>query len=334
MRHKKDRRRRPTGRVLACLVAAVGSATVLVAQGVPAPGPEEVTATLVAQSVAGAQAGRPADDDPGTDVPTVSPTPAALLRVPKPRCFPRHDEVELTVVSYNMKSARSSRGFRLDQIAREIAGWGPDVVLLQEVDKNRHVTRNIDMPAWLGARLGMNHAFGANVSYGGGQYGTAVLSRYPILSTRNVHLPNRPGMQQRGLLNAQLLVDGVPLSVYDTHLQNRSQPMRMEQIRAINRILAADPIAKVLGGDFNSHPGSPVMVTARQMMRDTWESVGAGPGFTHPAVGPRGRIDYLLHAGTIEALSADVLMTGSDHRAVRATYRVVNDTGMVCARMQ
>jgi endonuclease/exonuclease/phosphatase (EEP) superfamily protein YafD len=107
--------------------------------------------------------------------------------------------------------------------------------------------------------------------------------------------------------------------------------MRMEQIRAINAILAADELPKVMGGDFNAQPGSPVMVTARQQMADTWTDVGIGSGFTHPSSHLRGRIDYLLHADGIEPVTAAVMpATGSDHRAVKATYHVTGDLGQVC----
>ena len=60
------------------------------------------------------------------------------------------------------------------------------------------------------------------VGRAGGQYGTALLSRYPIESVENTPLPRLPGDEQRGLLHAVLDVDGAKLSAYVVHLQHTS----------------------------------------------------------------------------------------------------------------
>lgn len=270
--------------------------------------------------------------EPGTAVPdrqTALPVRRLARQVEeRTTCQPETVERELTVLSYNIKSGfASGRGLQLDDYARAIAATAADVVLLQEVDRNRAFSRRTDQPGILGAQLGMQNAFGANVlRSGGSQYGTAILSRFPIEESANRLLPFLPGkgMQQRGLLHATIDVDGVPVSLYSTHLQNRSEPSRMAQARAINQVMAADPLPKVLGGDMNAHPTSAPMRTLAATMVDSWPSSGAGPGFTHPSVNLRGRIDYLLHGGSgITPLASSVpAVTLSDHRPVRTTYQV------------
>jgi endonuclease/exonuclease/phosphatase family metal-dependent hydrolase len=259
------------------------------------------------------------------------PTSTATTCVPQDRVQP------LTVVTFNIHSARAPDGHvRVGTIADELASWHPDVVLLQEVDRGRAWSDHIDMPAVIAGRLGMHWAFGANVVRSPtNQYGTAVLSRFPIASSSNVHLPAPAGTQQRGLLHAVLDVDGAELSVYDTHLENTSRPARDEQIRAIMPVLRADPRPKLFGGDLNSAPASTVVTSARSLLTDTWAVVGSGDGLTAPAGHPRVRIDYLLYGNgegstfaprTIERLHSAV----SDHYAVRAEYQLTTIGKDVC----
>jgi endonuclease/exonuclease/phosphatase family metal-dependent hydrolase len=260
-----------------------------------------------------------------------TPTSTATTCVPQDRVQP------LTVVTFNIHSARAPDGHvRVGTIADELAAWHPDIVLLQEVDRGRAWSGHIDMPAVIASRLDMTWAFGANVVRSPtNQYGTAVLSRFPITSSANTHLPAPAGTQQRGLLHAVLDVDGAELSVYDTHLENTSRPARDEQIRAIMPVLRADPRPKLFGGDLNSAPASTVVTSARSLLTDTWAVVGSGDGLTAPAGHPRVRIDYLLYGNgegstfaprTIERLHSAV----SDHYAVRAEYQLTTIGKDVC----
>jgi endonuclease/exonuclease/phosphatase family metal-dependent hydrolase len=179
----------------------------------------------------------------------------------------------------------------------------------------------------------MFSAFDPNVSYGGAsQYGTAILSKYPITSTSNVDLPRPGATQQRGLARAVIDVDGKEVAIYNTHLQNLSESARIQQINRIVQIASLDPLPQIFGGDMNAHYGSPVMGIARRHYIDTWDVVGTGDGRTHPATNLRGRIDYLMHANAgITAITSDVLApVQSDHKAVRATYTVEGEGGRDC----
>ena len=265
-----------------------------------------------------------------TSAPPSAPTSAPLPSASGQTCVPGA-LTELTVVSFNIESAHGPDGsVQLDLLARTLASWKPDIVLLQEVDKGQVRSGRVDMPAYLGQELGMYSTFGANMAgRSGGRYGTALLSRFPIKSAVNTALPRLAGDEQRGLLHAVLDVDGTQLSAYVVHLQHTSTRARMSQIRTIRRLVAADPLPHVIGGDFNAHPGSGVMAVARSIGSDTWSAVGSGPGLTVPRVAPRARIDYLLQSG-LEPLDIQVLTPPlSDHRALWARYNL-SASGSVC----
>ena len=213
-----------------------------------------------------------------------------------------------------------------------LSSSGADVVLIQEI-KNAHVG---NQPAAIAGILGMHYAFAQNVAYGSsGGYGTAVLSRFPIVSAENTHLPRPGNTQQRGLAHVVIDVDGKEVSIYNSHLQNLSESARIMQIRAIAGIVAQDDRPQIFGGDMNAHYGSPVMGIARTVFSDTWAEVGIGGGLTHPASHLRGRIDYLMHANEgITPVTSDVLPARlSDHLAVRARYVVEGPGGVKCVPM-
>ena len=295
--------------------------------------PEVAPTARTGPSPTTAPAATPADR--GTpDAPRASSAPPKATSTV---CVDSTEDARLHVMTFNIHSARAGDGsVRLATITEEIRRWRADVVLLQEVDRGRAWTGRVDMPAQLADALGTSWTFGANVRRSPtNQYGTAILSRFPITASRNVPLPAPPGTQQRGLLSATLDVDGTEVSVYNTHLEHTSRTARLQQMQAITQVLATDPRPMVLGGDLNSRPGSPVMNLAGRHLTDTWPAVGQGPGYTHSARNPRSRIDYLLHDGGEQAdlvpVDAMVLRSGvSDHWAVRATYRLVTDSGAVC----
>ena len=249
--------------------------------------------------------------------------------IEKLHCVTLPGDTELIAVSYNIKSlARTSAG----AVAGVLRSSEADVVLIQEI-KNAHVG---NQPAAIAGMLGMHYAFAQNVAYGSsGGYGTAVLSRFPIVSADNTHLPRPGNTQQRGLAHVVIDVDGKEVSIYNSHLQNLSESARIMQIRAIAGIVAQDDRPQIFGGDMNAHYGSPVMGIARTVFTDTWAAVGSGSGLTHPATNLRGRIDYLMNANEgITPIAADVLPARlSDHMAVRARYVIEGPGGQRCVPM-
>jgi len=237
------------------------------------------------------------------------------------------------VLTFNIHAGLGRGRYDLETVASEIEQWDADVVLLQEVDRNRPRTDLDDQALVLATRLRMFPAYGANVrrppAGPGGkdqEYGTLTLSRFPILDTDNVRLPNRPGLERRGLLRATVDVDGAPVDVYNTHLQHTSGAVRRDQVRAIRDLLASRDLPAVVGGDLNAEPDSPALaLLAEAGLSDPWPVVGVDEGLTVPANVPRRRIDFVLHDASFEPRTADDLLSAvSDHRAVRVGLRLVD----------
>ena len=140
-----------------------------------------------------------------------------------------------------------------------------------------------------------------------------ILSRFPILECTNTLLPRVGTTEQRGLTRALIVVRGVPLQFYNTHLHT-SQADRLLQTAAIAAVLDAAPEGpKILVGDFNARSTFTTTVTEMQPIYagcvDTWRAAplpdADNPkGFTSSArlVGlPTARIDYVFVSDGVAA---------------------------------
>jgi endonuclease/exonuclease/phosphatase family metal-dependent hydrolase len=233
---------------------------------------------------------------------------------------------ELRVMCFNIHHGVGLDGrLDLERIARVTESQAAEVVGLQEVDRHFSTRSNfVDQARWLADRLGMHVVFGANLSYDPLEpgaprrdYGTALLSRYPIHEWSNTFLPKEPTSEQRGLLYARLTVRGVPLLVYNTHLQHTSQTERMAQVIRIRELISTPNESLLLLGDLNATPDAPEIAEITKDLTDTWLAAGVGPGYTYDAANPTKRIDYVLSSSGIVARTAAVVTTGSsDHLPV------------------
>ncbi|RKT85343.1 Metal-dependent hydrolase, endonuclease/exonuclease/phosphatase family [Saccharopolyspora antimicrobica] len=243
--------------------------------------------------------------------------PMAFADVP-----PRH----LTVATFNIKhGAGTDDVLDLERTAGVVEKSGADVIGLQEVDKHWSDRSDFaDQAAWLACRLGMHVAYGANLDLDPAnpgeprrQYGTAILSRFPILDSRNTLLPRAPQGEQRGLLEARINVRGKKMLFLNTHLQHTSQAERSAQVEAINGIVAGRNLPAVLTGDLNATPDAPEIAEITEHLVDTWPIAGRGDGFTFDAAAPKVRIDYVLASPEIDVHRAEVISTtASDHLPV------------------
>lgn len=237
---------------------------------------------------------------------------------------PALEDVELTaggglrVMTYNIKHGEKSS---LADIAAVITAEHPDLVALEEVDSLTGRSGHVDQAGRLGELTGMEHAFvPALLSYDGGQYGLALLSRAPILSAERIALPS--AAEQRILALLEVDIDGehvLPVAV--THFGTTGAAERQQQATAALAALAGQPDA-ILAGDLNASSSEAGVAALRQSLSDAWSRGGSGSGNTIDARFPTRRIDYvLLGADWTSSLTARVPGASwqSDHRPVVAT---------------
>jgi endonuclease/exonuclease/phosphatase family metal-dependent hydrolase len=238
----------------------------------------------------------------------------------------------LRVMTFNIHhGANGADQLDLERVARVIEDSGVDVAALQEVDRHWSERSALaDQTALLSQRLRMHGVFAANLDLdppAAGQprrqYGTAVLSRYPIRWWRNTLLPRPEGGEQRGLLEAVIKVRGARVRIAGTHLQHNSAVERVAQTQTIADLLAPAGEPVVLAGDLNAVPDAPELAPLRGLFADAWTRAGDGPGYTYPVEAPDRRIDYVLTSPDIRARGASVIATdASDHLPVVADLSI------------
>ncbi len=247
------------------------------------------------------------------------------------RPFARGGEQRLVrVMVYNIHAGKDAAGAdNLDGVVALVRETNADLVLLQEVDQGTRRSGNVDQPAELARRSGFRVAFGSALDYDGGEYGVAILSRWPIASDTLFHLPVDPPQaraggshEPRGALRAEIASPYGPLTVFTTHIDaSREDFWRHQEARVVASLVAdarrANPLVLV-GGDLNSTPESAVQVALRAAgLRDAYAECGRGDGFTFPADSSVKRIDYLYLTGGLTCTRAEVLATRvSDHLPV------------------
>jgi endonuclease/exonuclease/phosphatase family metal-dependent hydrolase len=165
----------------------------------------------------------------------------------------------MKVVTYNIQYGLGKDGrYDLARIAREVAD--ADVIALQEVECHWQRSGDVDAPAVLAAQLPDHHwVYGANLDMDASyrdstgrlvnrrrQFGTMILSRLPIVSSRNHPLPKYGTLThhsiQQGALEAVIVTKGAgPVRIYSVHLSHLSAATRMPQIEALLDIHARAP---------------------------------------------------------------------------------------------
>lgn len=157
----------------------------------------------------------------------------------------------MKLISYNIQYGKGKDGrYDLARIAGEIEHG--DVIALQEVERFWQRSGECDEPAELAHYLRPFHwVYGANLDMDASQpdaegfpvhrrrqFGTMILSRTPIISSRNFPLPKFGTVTQhsiqQGALEAVIRSDrGTPLRVYSTHLSHLAPATRLPQVDAL-----------------------------------------------------------------------------------------------------
>jgi len=163
------------------------------------------------------------------------------------------------LVTYNIQyGLGKDNRYDLARIAREIED--ADIIALQEVERHWQRSGCVDAPAVLAAHLSGHHwVYGANLDMDASyrdaagrlvnrrrQFGTMILSRTPIVSSRNHLLPKYGTLTQhsiqQGALEAVIVTGRAgPMRIYSVHLSHLSPAIRLPQVEALLAVHARAP---------------------------------------------------------------------------------------------
>ncbi|MDT7826272.1 endonuclease/exonuclease/phosphatase family protein [Xanthomonas hortorum pv. vitians] len=162
---------------------------------------------------------------------------------------------EMTLVTLNLHHDREDWPARRAYIAKQLKQLAPDVIALQEVIERRGSVEN--QAAWLARKLGYEYTFASVDPVGAPKrYGNALLSRRKVLAMHQRLL--QPLDDYRVAAHLQVDVDGQPVNVYVTHLNERADARgtatRTRQVADLLDFIASnsDQAPVVIAGDFNT----------------------------------------------------------------------------------
>jgi endonuclease/exonuclease/phosphatase family metal-dependent hydrolase len=208
---------------------------------------------------------------------------------------------ELKILNYNIHHANppSKQNFiDVEAIAKVIRQQSPDIIALQEVDvfTNRS-GKTVDEATEIARLSGMPyHYFAKAIDHDGGEYGVAILSRYPMENMKNNPLPTvaETKGEPRILATAVIhLPEGKKIVFACTHLDaQKADTNRFLQINKITEILQQEKLPVIIAGDFNATPTSRIINRLDEFFTRT--SLVDG-GFTIPVEKPNKTIDFIAY---------------------------------------
>ena len=137
-------------------------------------------------------------------------------------------------------------------VGRALSEMGAEIVGLQEVDVGTSRMNGMDTLAIIAKAGGYPYyAFSKALDLGGGGYGTAILSRYPIESFVSAALPRTGDTEPRAYGHAVINADGVRIDFINTHTSYESVAARTPQLAELAR-LCRDRSHLILTADLNT----------------------------------------------------------------------------------
>jgi endonuclease/exonuclease/phosphatase family metal-dependent hydrolase len=243
----------------------------------------------------------------------------------------------LKVLDWNIHHGVGTDGrYDIDRIAAAIARTGANVVSLNEVERYTG-WGNEDQPArfaaLLRARTGKTwrYNFAQNSGNAKGQ-GNLILTTYDIESDDDHELSHT-----RAVARITILVNGIRVNLYSTHLDAESSSRRATQMRELTSWADNYPEQRILTGDFNAWPGASEIAIMTKGHTDAWASAkksGDDVSYSGNAAGNtrNSRIDYVFYskgASRLKLKETRVFdmrdskgVMPSDHRPIMATFDV------------
>lgn len=235
----------------------------------------------------------------------------------------------IKIMTYNIHTAvppTTPGVVNLEAIAKVITDEGPDIVFLQEVDKNTGRNGYIkDQSAELGALTKMNVAYFSAINFMKGFYGVAILSKYPLSQIRKLLLPKGNGDEEQRVMGlAQVDLPGKDsLVALVTHLQHDNEASRLLQVRELVNATSTLTIPLVMGGDLNERPSAANFIN---ILDGGFTRTCTTCPNTFPASNATAVIDYLAYkpaaAFSVVSHKAIIETFASDHLPVVSELKI------------
>ena len=240
------------------------------------------------------------------------------------------DLVKILTLNLHKGFSTFHKRFVLHDLRDAIRKVSADIVFLQEVlgDHREHSTRHETWPKeaqyeFLADTIWGNYAYGRNAVYPAGHHGNALLSKFPIVRSRNQDV-SITGAERRGILHAVMSVpdQAIELHAFCVHLSLGARH-RAQQIATLCDLVRAqvpDDGPLIVAGDFNDWSGRAHGPLSSIGLREVFVESEGSAARSFPARWPLLRLDRVYVRG-LSAANATVLAKRpwshlSDHAAL------------------
>ena len=208
----------------------------------------------------------------------------------------------------------------LSKISEAICEMKLDICGLNEVRNQENLEGLCNQAKVIAENLGYYYVFGKAINNRGGEYGNALISKYPIEDVQFIPISvprelrvGKNYYEDRVIIAAKISIDGRIITILVTHF-GLNDDEKEEAIKAIKEYESkcTDPI--VCMGDFNIRPDSDHYAELKDVFNDTAEFL-IGNSKTYPCPCPKYKIDYIFCNDKCDVTRAFVPEFNiSDHR--------------------
>ena len=237
----------------------------------------------------------------------------------------------IKVATYNIhKCVGMDRKYSPERIVDVLREVDADIIALQEVLCHSRVRKRDHQAEFIAEELGMEFRLGENRRIDGGEYGNAILSRFPIADHVNYDISVKK-YEPRGCLRAEIAVNGgAPLQFINVHM-GTSYFERRQQVHKMlaQHVLDSPEIMgrRIVAGDFNEWISG---ITTR-LFRSNFECVDPklhlGQTRTFPGLLPLVHLDHVYFDNTFQLQNAFLhrsrtALLASDHLPIVAEFEI------------
>ncbi len=240
----------------------------------------------------------------------------------------------LKIATYNIHKGFSqfNRRVVLHELRERLRELNADIVFLQEAqgEHARHPKRHRNYPAaaqheFIAESVWPHFAYGKNAVYEQGHHGNAIISRFPILQSRNRDI-SAHRFESRGLLHSIVeLPDRQHLHCLCAHFGLFAKGKREQTRMLIEYVRSEIPrdAPLIIAGDFNDWRNMMTRSLSSELdAHDVFHTHSGKPARSYPAALPLLRLDRIYVRG-FQVLQSEVHTGGawqrlSDHAALSA----------------
>ena len=187
----------------------------------------------------------------------------------------------------------------------------PDILALQELDSARISLNNNDYVRYFAEKLGYYSYYGPTPVTG--TFGTAILSRYPLLNTRSVFIYS--DKDETGVAEAEIEVNGLRFTIYNVHPDSSDLAMLVFAHTLVER--AADKAYVIALGDYNLRDYEEAYQWIDQHLVNAWTSVYPDEiGADGVDMSGDNRIDHIFLSRNLQAVNPMYILppeSATDH---------------------